>query len=41
VISNFHETNIQTVDMKVQVYSISREKFKKSKISKFYEEWKI
>jgi hypothetical protein len=37
VISIFHET----IDMKFQVYSKFRIKFKKSKISKFYEEWKM
>jgi hypothetical protein len=43
VISIFHETKIRTIDMKTHVYSKFRKKKikKKSKISKFYEEWKI
>jgi hypothetical protein len=42
VISFFHETKIPTVDMKVQVYSkFSKKNWKKNKISKLHEEWKI
>jgi hypothetical protein len=42
VISLFHETKIPTVDMKVQVYSkFSKKNWKKNKISKLHEEWKI
>jgi hypothetical protein len=42
VISLFHETKIPTVDMMVQVSSnFSKKQFKKNKISKLHEEWKI
>jgi hypothetical protein len=42
VISNFHETKIPIVDMKVQVSSSFRKKnWKKNEISKFHDEWKI
>jgi hypothetical protein len=42
VISLFHETEIPTVDRKVQVTSNFRKKLlKKNEISKLHEEWKI
>jgi hypothetical protein len=42
VIVLFHETKIQTMDMKVQVSSnFSKKNLEKNEISNFHEEWKL